>query len=100
MTTRRKSGITTRERPKKPKGLKVKVIIHAAEEGGYWAEVPALPGCVTEGDTRADCTRTAKLTFTWTAWLCHRRRHAGGAIGQLAGSHRGLLAGDPWLVSP
>ena len=26
-------------------------IIHQAEEGGYWAEVPALPGCCTEGDT-------------------------------------------------
>lgn len=31
--------------------MKVKVIVHDAEEGGYWAEVPALPGCVTEGDT-------------------------------------------------
>lgn len=27
------------------------VYLHDAEEGGYWAEVPALPGCVTEGDT-------------------------------------------------
>ena len=26
-------------------------IIHEAEEGGYWAEVPDLPGCVTEADT-------------------------------------------------
>ena len=25
--------------------------MHEAEEGGYWAEVPALPGCATEGDT-------------------------------------------------
>lgn len=31
--------------------MKVKVVVHDAEEGGYWAEVPALPGCVTEGDT-------------------------------------------------
>ncbi|MBD1866695.1 type II toxin-antitoxin system HicB family antitoxin [Oculatella sp. FACHB-28] len=31
--------------------MKIKAIIHPAEEGGYWAEVPALPGCVTEGDT-------------------------------------------------
>ncbi len=36
------------------KPLRVKVIIHEAEEGGYWAEVPALPGCVTEGDTRSE----------------------------------------------
>jgi len=25
--------------------------VHPAEEGGYWAEVIALPGCVTEADT-------------------------------------------------
>lgn len=54
MTARRKSAMGTRTRPAKVKGLKVKVIIHEAEEGGYWAEVPALPGCVTEGDTRAE----------------------------------------------
>ena len=27
------------------------VIVHNAEEGGYWAEVPAIPGCATQGDT-------------------------------------------------
>ena len=31
--------------------MRLKVIVHEAEEGGYWAEVPALPGCITEGDT-------------------------------------------------
>ncbi len=31
--------------------MKLKVIIHEAEEGGYWAEVPAIPGCATQGDT-------------------------------------------------
>ncbi len=31
--------------------MRLKVLIHAAEEGGYWAEVPALPGCVSEGET-------------------------------------------------
>lgn len=31
--------------------MKVKVVIHEAEEGGYWAEVPAIPGCATQGDT-------------------------------------------------
>jgi predicted RNase H-like HicB family nuclease len=29
----------------------VGAIIHDAEEGGFWAEVPALPGCVTQGET-------------------------------------------------
>lgn len=31
--------------------MKLKVIIHEAEEGGFWAEVPAIPGCVTQGET-------------------------------------------------
>jgi hypothetical protein len=31
--------------------MKIKAVIHPAEEGGYWAEVPGLPGCITEGDS-------------------------------------------------
>lgn len=31
--------------------MKIKVVIHEANEGGYWAEVPAIPGCSTQGDT-------------------------------------------------
>ena len=31
--------------------MKVKVVVHEADEGGYWAEVPAIPGCATEGET-------------------------------------------------
>ena len=31
--------------------MKLKVIVHNAEEGGYWAEVPAIPGCATQGAT-------------------------------------------------
>jgi predicted RNase H-like HicB family nuclease len=31
--------------------MKLKVVIHEAQEGGYWAEVPAIPGCATQGDT-------------------------------------------------
>ena len=31
--------------------MKLQVIVHTAEEGGFWAEVPALPGCVTQAET-------------------------------------------------
>ncbi len=31
--------------------MKLKVVVHEAEEGGYWAEIPAIPGCATQGDT-------------------------------------------------
>jgi predicted RNase H-like HicB family nuclease len=31
--------------------VKLKIVVHEAEEGGFWAEVPAIPGCCTQGDT-------------------------------------------------
>ncbi len=31
--------------------MTLKAVVHVAEEGGFWAEVPALPGCVTQGET-------------------------------------------------
>ena len=31
--------------------MKLKVIVHDAEEGGYWAEVPSILGCATQGET-------------------------------------------------
>lgn len=31
--------------------MKLKIIVHEAEEGGYWAEVPAIPGCATQAET-------------------------------------------------
>ncbi len=31
--------------------MKLKVVIHEAEEGGYWAEVPSIPGCATQGES-------------------------------------------------
>jgi len=34
--------------------MKIKVIVHEAEEGGFWAEVPAIPGCATQGETLED----------------------------------------------
>ena len=30
--------------------MKLKIVIHEADEGGYWAEVPAIPGCTTQGE--------------------------------------------------
>ena len=27
------------------------IVVHETDEGGYWAEIPAMPGCITEGDT-------------------------------------------------
>jgi len=42
------------------KVLKYSVIIHRAEEGGYWLEVPALEGCFTQGETMKELLDNAK----------------------------------------
>jgi predicted RNase H-like HicB family nuclease len=31
--------------------MNYKVVVHREPKGGFWAEVPALPGCVSQGDT-------------------------------------------------
>lgn len=31
--------------------MKIQAIVHKAEEGGFWAEVPSIPGCATQGET-------------------------------------------------
>ena len=31
--------------------MKIKAVIHDAEEGGFWTKVPAIPGCATQGET-------------------------------------------------
>jgi predicted RNase H-like HicB family nuclease len=47
--------------------MKIRAIIHLAEESGYWAEVPALPGCITEGDTMEEVV--ANLKDAIEGWL-------------------------------
>jgi len=36
------------------------VVIHEDPEGGYWAEVPALPGCYSQGETIDELTRNIR----------------------------------------
>jgi predicted RNase H-like HicB family nuclease len=46
--------------------MEISIIVHEAEEGGYWAEVPALPGCATQGDTLHELMRN--LTEAIEGW--------------------------------
>ncbi len=34
--------------------MKIKVVLEPAEEGGYTAYAPSLPGCISEGDTKQE----------------------------------------------
>jgi predicted RNase H-like HicB family nuclease len=36
------------------------VIVHPAEEGGYWVEVPSLPGCYSQGETKEEALENIK----------------------------------------
>lgn len=50
--------------------IKYPLKIHKAEEGGYWAEFPDLPGCVTEGETEEEILAKAKDALS--GWLAVR----------------------------
>lgn len=47
--------------------MKLKAVIHSAEEGGFWAEVPALPGCRTQGETVEEIEENLKEAIA--LWL-------------------------------
>lgn len=54
--------------PVYPKGImKLNVLIHRAEEGGYWAEIPALPGCFSQAETMDEILFNIKEAAE--AWL-------------------------------
>ena len=47
--------------------MKIKAVVHKAEEGGYWAEVPALPGCVTQAESMDELRRNLREAIE--GWL-------------------------------
>jgi predicted RNase H-like HicB family nuclease len=47
--------------------MQVKIVVHEAEEGGFWAEVPALPGCVSQGETMEELLANVREAIQ--AWL-------------------------------
>ena len=40
--------------------MRLKVVVHRAEEGGYWAEVPAIRGCVSQGELMDELLRNVR----------------------------------------
>jgi predicted RNase H-like HicB family nuclease len=61
--------------------MTLKAIIHEAEEGGYWAEVPALPGCMTQGESLEEVE--VNLREAIAAWLEAGEEKGGGETGQV-----------------
>lgn len=52
---------------------KFTAIFEPADEGGYVVTVPALPGCVTEGDTLEEAVEMAKDAVA--AYVASLRKH-------------------------
>ncbi|RWN28223.1 MAG: type II toxin-antitoxin system HicB family antitoxin [Mesorhizobium sp.] len=40
--------------------MNFKAIIHEADEGGFWTEVPAIPGCATQGETMEELVQNLR----------------------------------------
>lgn len=40
--------------------MKLRIVLEPSEEGGYTAIVPALPGCISEGETREEALRNIR----------------------------------------
>ena len=53
--------------------LKYPMVIYPAEEGGYVAEVPALKGCLAQGETMVECLQ--ELEVVQTLWLESAKRN-------------------------
>jgi predicted RNase H-like HicB family nuclease len=53
--------------------FKYPMVIYPAEEGGYVAEVPALKGCLAQGETLIECLE--ELQEVQTLWLETAKRH-------------------------
>jgi len=50
------------------------ILIHKAEEGGFWAEVPALPGCFSQGETVEETIANTKERGYRTSYLLLKGR--------------------------
>jgi predicted RNase H-like HicB family nuclease len=73
-------------------GLKYPMVIYPAEEGGYVAEVPALKGCLAQGDTLVECLE--ELKEVQTLWLesAKRNKEKVPSAAQVAAKLRKLVA--------
>jgi len=42
------------------RSMEYSVLVHKAEEGGFWVEVAALPGCYSQGETVEEALENVK----------------------------------------
>jgi len=52
------------------------VVIHESPEGGFWAEVPAVPGCYSQGESVAEVTDNVREAIRGVLFVMEE--HGGG----------------------
>lgn len=52
---------------------KYAVIVHEEPQGGYWAEVPALPGCYSQGDTLSELMENVREAISGVLAVMHEQ---------------------------
>jgi antitoxin HicB len=73
-------------------GLKYPMVIYPAEEGGYVAEVPALKGCLAQGETLVECLEELKVVQTLWIDSAKRNKEKVPSAAQVAAKLRKLVA--------
>ena len=48
--------------------MKLGVVLEISEDGGYTVYVPSLPGCISEGDTRAEALANIREAIELYMW--------------------------------
>jgi predicted RNase H-like HicB family nuclease len=63
--------------------MKIEIVVHEAEEGGYWAEVPAIPGCVSQGETLDELDENIREAIVGCLAVDTNASEIGGFEGEL-----------------
>ena len=61
-----------------PEGMKINAVFEPQKEGGYTAWIPALPGCISEGETLSEAKQN--LLDALEGYLTVANRHSGDAV--------------------
>ena len=72
--------------------LKYPIVIYPAAEGGYVAEVPALKGCLAQGETLLECLEELKEVQTLWLQSAKRNKEKVPSAAQVAAKLRRMVA--------
>ncbi len=76
--------------------MTLKVLVHKAEEGGYWAEVPAIKGCFSQGETIDELLEN--MALVQLGWVCSRWMVKSSSKERPLSKIPSATAGTLWVV--